>query len=176
MKSNKPLPSSYFLSVRPMYWRDLLFGYDIGYVDKPTLVLEALEKNSKGPHSELQLELAFLLPNELDRAPEIVRELASEEPSESETALKTKWLYLVLQWNFDNRNICDEPLKAVAGVYEEFGYPAEMNDFIYYMPPRDGYDPLAHSLDENRTRLMKLWEQYLVRQRKALGIELDKRN
>lgn len=45
-------------------------------------------------------------------------------------------------------------------IYTDFDYPAEIDNFIKYMPPTDGYDPL-YSHAENINRLMKNWENYL---------------
>lgn len=48
-------------------------------------------------------------------------------------------------------------------IYTDFDYPAEMDSFIKYMPPTDGYDPSLNSYTENINRLMKNWENYLQR-------------
>ncbi|HFC6348968.1 TPA: DUF2247 family protein, partial [Neisseria lactamica] len=45
--------------------------------------------------------------------------------------------------------------------YADFDYPEEIESFVRYMPPKDGYIPSAHSNEENIARLYVHWERYL---------------
>ncbi|ENW7688323.1 DUF2247 family protein, partial [Neisseria gonorrhoeae] len=43
----------------------------------------------------------------------------------------------------------------------DFDYPEEIESFVRYMPPKDGYIPSNHSYEENIARLYSHWEHYL---------------
>lgn len=40
-------------------------------------------------------------------------------------------------------------------IYEIFDYPADMECFVSYMPPDDGYIPNEHTKEENESRLLR---------------------
>ena len=52
-------------------------------------------------------------------------------------------------------------LENVAQVYSDFDYPEEMESFIYYMEPKDDYDPTAHNKDGNIDRLISNLDEFL---------------
>ncbi len=52
-------------------------------------------------------------------------------------------------------------LEEVEEVYEDFGYPEDMELFIAYMPVKDNYDPSQHSYEENNMRLIRLFDDFL---------------
>jgi hypothetical protein len=51
-------------------------------------------------------------------------------------------------------------LDKIAQVYDDFGFPKDMEDFIYYMPAKD-FNPLEHSKEECMNRLVRLFEDFL---------------
>ena len=55
----------------------------------------------------------------------------------------------------------NELLLKLEKVYADFDYPSDMNDFIYDMPPEDGYDPSAHSDKENEARLINKFNEFI---------------
>jgi hypothetical protein len=55
-------------------------------------------------------------------------------------------------------------LEKVALLYADLGYPEDMNHLIYYMPPDADYDPLKHTLEQNRARLVHLLEDFLQKE------------
>ncbi len=69
--------------------------------------------------------------------------------------------YILLSWLWINRESFEDPLDEVESIYTDFDYPAEIESFIKYIPPTDGYDPSLYSYAENINRLMKNWEIYL---------------
>lgn len=55
----------------------------------------------------------------------------------------------------------DELLLKLEKVYADFDYPSDMNEFIYYMPPTDEYDPSVHSDEENKERLINKFNEFM---------------
>ena len=55
-----------------------------------------------------------------------------------------------------------DPLAEVEKIYEDFNYPEEIESFVRYMPPKDGYDPSLYSYEENLIRLFENWKSYLI--------------
>ncbi|MFH4113778.1 DUF2247 family protein, partial [Acinetobacter baumannii] len=64
-------------------------------------------------------------------------------------------------WLWINRESFEDTLDEVESIYTDFDYPAEIESFIKYIPPTDGYDPSIHSHTENINHLMSNWEKYL---------------
>ncbi len=66
-------------------------------------------------------------------------------------------------------NIVDTELllEKIAEVYAHFNYPPDMNEFIYYMPAKN-YDPSQYSIIENRQRLLKIFSDFLNKEKKTL--------
>lgn len=58
-----------------------------------------------------------------------------------------------------------ELLEKVSEIYADVGYPAEMEEFIPYMPPTNGYDPSKYSEDENNLRLIVLLDKFLEKEK-----------
>ncbi|MEK3933815.1 DUF2247 family protein [Sporosarcina sp. FSL W7-1349] len=48
----------------------------------------------------------------------------------------------------------EELLNRVAEVYAVFDYPKDMESFINYLPPSDGFDPFLYTKEENEIRLI----------------------
>lgn len=77
------------------------------------------------------------------------------------TEIKEKWLFIILRCVFTQRKLYKNPLDIVEMIYADFDYPKEIDSFVKYMPPKDGYDPSIHSFDENISRLYANWEAYI---------------
>lgn len=45
------------------------------------------------------------------------------------------------------------PFEAIDMVYADFDYPEEVESLVSYMPSTDGYNPLAHTEEENKNNL-----------------------
>jgi len=80
---------------------------------------------------------------------------------DNDSTIRQKWLFIVLSWLWNNRASFEDPLSEVEIIYADFDYPAEIEGFVKYMPPSDGYDPSTHSQTENMNHLMENWVNYL---------------
>ena len=72
-----------------------------------------------------------------------------------------KWRYCLLKEMVRTTEDKILLLENVAQVYSDFDYPEEMENFIYYMEPKDDYDPTAHNKDENMDRLISNLVEFL---------------
>lgn len=57
-------------------------------------------------------------------------------------------------------------------VYADFDYPQDMDNFISYMPITDGYIPEEHSLEENKSHLLKNLDYYICKQAEKYKLEI----
>lgn len=87
------------------------------------------------------------------------------------------------RWNFEKRKwrfgllvkVKSEKLKTIdllhhiADIYVKFGYPNDMENLIYYLPPTDGYNPSRHTQNENYERLVRLFDDFLKKERILLS-------
>lgn len=55
-------------------------------------------------------------------------------------------------------------LEKVALLYADFDYPEDMNHLIYYIPSHTDYDPVKHTVEQNRARLVHLLEDFLQKE------------
>ena len=72
-----------------------------------------------------------------------------------------KWRYCLLKEMVRTTEDKILLLENVAQVYSDFDYPEEMESFIYYMEPKDDYDPTVHNKDENIDRLISNLVEFL---------------
>ncbi|WP_373369455.1 DUF2247 family protein [Acinetobacter seifertii] len=121
-------------------------------------------------YANAELELSFLIPSESNDISSFIYELCPNFKEDEYETISQKWLYVILSWLWLNRESFEDPLDEVESIYTDFDCPAEMDSFIKYMPPADGYNPLLYSYAENINRLMKNWESYL--QKSALKYKL----
>lgn len=90
-----------------------------------------------------------------------MNELCSDINEDKKSKIREKWLYVILSWLWNNRINFEDPLSEVENIYADFDYPVQIESFIKYIPPTDGYDPSLYSYMKNIDRLMKSWESYL---------------
>lgn len=170
----QPLPTAYVLGQVSLAWRELLWGYDHGWINWDCLTEFATRQLvSKNSNPMAEVELAGLLAIESYRARDLAEELAHNEPPMSEGAVGGKWLYLILRWIFENRERTVEPFALVEALYADFDYPHEIARFVRYMPPEDGYEPRKHSQAENEGHMLEQWRDYLIEAEKKFGFDQD---
>lgn len=58
----------------------------------------------------------------------------------------------------------EELLRKVSEAYADFNYPEDMDYFINYLTPLDGYNPSKHTKNENITRLINLFYEFLIKE------------
>ena len=148
-------------------WREVLFGLENELLAPRAVVAVAVDRLAAEPAPLPALvELAGRGAWEWSR--DLVEQLAATEPERAPGSVRAKWLYLVLSWVFEHRQMFSDPLQTVEEVYADFDYPEEMAPFVRYMP---GTAPDSGSKEANESRLYERWKSYLGEMGKAYGNE-----
>jgi hypothetical protein len=166
----QPLPADFVLGRVSLAWREASWGYDRQWIDWSCLAALAMRYVASEQTSRPEeIELAGMTKNTSVGAGVLAQKLAKDEPDLPEESIRGKWLYVILSWLYANRGRFADPFALVEQIYSDFGYPTELEGFIPYMPPADGYDPRQHSEAENRARLLDLWQEYLASAARQFG-------
>lgn len=156
-----PIPFDFIDKNFHLSWCDVKWGYENNLIISDVPIKKAERNILTGDYANPELELSFVIPSESNYINPFLNELCSESERKDDLKIKMKWLFIVLSWLWENRNSFDDPLAEVEIIYADFDYPSEVEGFIKYMPPSDGYDPSMHSQIENINHLMSRWEHYL---------------
>lgn len=111
--------------------------------------------------SEHEFKLAGLDPTDEQAIQLLLEKLASQETELTPNSAE-RWIFAVLLYRFETAVNLEEFLQSVEEIYCDFDHPAEMYEFVPWLPPLDGYDPTAHSLDENERRIVQRAYEYLA--------------
>ncbi|WNN74777.1 DUF2247 family protein [Lysinibacillus capsici] len=75
---------------------------------------------------------------------------------------KRKWRFVILAYlKMKHQNDFEGLLNKVAEVYADFNYPEDMDSFINYLESKDGFNPSQYSKEENVTRLINLFNDFM---------------
>ena len=139
-------------------WKDILWGYEnkyLGWAD----VVAYTRKMTLSDHDERVFKLSLINKSNILELKPVLEDLASEMSGYS----PKNWLYVLLSDVFHRKEEFEDPLGEVEKIYTDFDYPEEIESFVRYMPPKDGYIPSAHTYEENIVRLYLNWAKYLGR-------------
>ncbi|MDO7363557.1 DUF2247 family protein [Acinetobacter geminorum] len=156
-----PIPADFIDKRVNLSWCDIKWGYENNLLTSEIPIKKAENIVSTGNYTKAELELSFLIPTESNDITPFINELCPNFKEDEYENISQKWLYIILSWLWINRENFEDSLDEVESIYTDFDYPTEMDSFIKYMPPVDGYDPSLYSYAENINRLMKNWESYL---------------
>lgn len=159
-----PIPFEFIEGNVKLSWCDIKWAYEHNLIKAYVPIKEAEKKVLAGNYSDAELNLSFLSPEQQEDIMSCLNVICSKVEGVDESKIKRKWLFITLGWLWDNRGSFSEPLGEVENIYSDFGYPVEMESFIKYIPPSDGYDPSIHTYEENIERLMGNWEFYLKKE------------
>jgi hypothetical protein len=172
----KPIPIKSVTDLPSLAWSDIAFGYSKQFLGWRTVVEIAAKKVEEGRTGPEILELASIDKSETWRVGKLLQRLAAEEHPESASSVCGKWLFILLQWLYENRQRFSDPLQEVEEVYADFGYPEAIAGFVRFLPPSDGYNPEVHTREENLQRLYRHWAEYLERSVRHFSKENLRRN
>ncbi|MBS3047339.1 DUF2247 family protein [Enterobacter mori] len=159
-----PISLEFIEDKAKLSWCDIKWAYEHNLITASIPVRKAEKKVLAGNYSDAELNLSFLSPKQPENIMSCLNIICSEEGGGDWLKIKRKWLFITLSWLWNNRESFSEPLGEVESVYSDFDYPVEMESFIKYFPPSDGYDPSIHTYEENIERLMRNWEFYLKKE------------
>ena len=83
--------------------------------------------------------------------------LAAQETTTSQE-VRSKWLYILLAWLYENKDMFEDPLAIVEEIYVEFDYPEEIAHLIRYMPIEEAD---LGSKEANLGRLVTRWGEFV---------------
>ncbi|MEN4922750.1 DUF2247 family protein [Achromobacter spanius] len=154
-----PIPLIY--SCVDLCWRDIVWGYERKLVDLKFIVYVAEFHVSNGSDNPLEVEIICLDEFDVEEIEKKLNSLADQEGPTHALDSQKKWLFIALKWLFDNKDNVSDPLGLVELIYEDFDFPEELENFVRYMPPQDGYRPEEHSQQQNMERIFYNWHSYL---------------
>ncbi|MFV3415260.1 DUF2247 family protein [Pseudomonas nitroreducens] len=164
------VPFSYLYSLKFILWRDVLWALECGLISDEFVVGLANHHLELGDYHDLELDLALM--NDSFDIRGCLNKLANVSgrgyPASDS---KSKWLFIALKWLFEKKSEIEDPLGKVELIYEDFDFPVEIESFVRYMPPSDGYQPQQHTLKENQNRLYENWAAYIEK----TEVSLDER-
>lgn len=139
-------------------WSQILCGLDKGLISAKEITIYALnivEEDTKAI-PEIIL-LAGITKEELFKVRELVEKLAEFENIQNKGNAEDTWLYIVLLWLYEHRNVIEDPLGKVEIVYADFNYPASISSFVRYMPSEESnqYSKTGESY------LYEQWKKFL---------------
>ena len=141
-------------------WDDLLWAYGRHMLTWKDLVTVAEKRVDDGIANDLEFQMAGVNKENIWKIRDLEPQMTSGD-SHAEIDSEKKWLRLALKWSYENRELSHDPLGDVEKIYADFDYPPEIESFVRYMPPSDGYDPTRHSMAENHARLLENWRMFV---------------
>lgn len=146
-------------------WNDILYAIERKILPSKAAIEHAMDEiSTKEKFPEVLIDLASL--NNGEWIHPYLNELASMEPEQDVQFMSDKWMYLTLSWLFYNKDKYLDPFEIVEQIYADFGYSELISNFIPYMPSDD---PDLGSVELNKARLYKKWENYLDSQEKRFS-------
>ncbi|UOO81473.1 DUF2247 family protein [Uruburuella testudinis] len=142
-------------------WSDILWGYEhnyLGWIDVIDISKYFLATQ------ETQKDFLILELSQIDKSSIYKIKPILESLVETKNTYDTdKWLFMILQNLFINRNEVLDPLGVVENIYADFDYPEEIESFVRYMPRSYECKPSQLTNDEITLQIYKNWERYLIK-------------
>ncbi|WZY01535.1 DUF2247 family protein [Bacillus sp. FSL W7-1360] len=157
-------------------WKTLYVGLKLDLITASDITNYAAEFLSKHPEDTNQniIQLAWGEEN-LDY--ESLLEIIMQESSLNDLILNTdlrqfekrKWRFGVLSClKIKHQDDSEELLNKIAEVYADFNYPEDMDNFINYLVPEDGFNPAQCSKEKSVARLINLFNDFLQKEQQFL--------
>lgn len=157
-------------------WKTLYVGFKLGLISNSDITKCAIEFLASHPDSNNQniIHLAWG-DNDFDYE-ELLMDLLKESNVNDLSPDSDVWQFEKRKWRFGilsnlkntYRDDFEEMLNKIAEVYADLDYPEDMEDFINYLTPKDGYNPSLYSREENVARLVSLFIDFLDKEKQYL--------
>lgn len=160
------IPFSYATNLVNINWNDILYAMENDYFDKASAVEYAVLLLVNGSSDERIIDLAGLNVHEITKEEilqKFVVKFAYRESSENKKEAKEKIMYILLNLLYENRGIFEDPLKAVEIVYDDFGFPKIIANFVRYMP-------IEKNESGSETQMYEQWKNYLNNQKNRFAM------
>jgi hypothetical protein len=156
-------------------WITLLVGRNLGLIEplEVTRYVEEYITDHPNETDPLIMELAWNAERRVidENLEKLIITIYGQRVNEDSVQWKTeerKWRYCILKKLRTDIQNHEQLLEKVAEVYSDMGYPNDMESFIYYMPPNDGYDPTKYTRDQNHQRLIQMFDVFLEKEKGEL--------
>lgn len=156
-------------------WKTMYVGYKLHIIKEAEVTQYAVEFLATHPNCE-NASIIELTWGDRDMDYErvlkdIVQELYGEEPIESSSLWeneKRKWRFSILHaLDTEYKHSPQTLLHKIAEVYADFGYPEEMERFIYYMPSKENTELLS-SEEDHIVGLICFFHKFLQKEQRDL--------
>lgn len=158
------IPYEYATNLVRLNWNDILFLIDNKYMHSQSAVEHAvMEISVNENYPKPVLELACLLSNESHIALiyQCLNDLVINIAENVKIQTKEKIMYILLSWIYEHRNDYANALRVVEIIYDDFGFPKIISDFVRYMPSDL---PDLDSEELHLERIYNNWRSYLEKQ------------
>ena len=158
-----PVPYSFVRERVRLNWSEVQLGLLRGYleprgsIDLAVEMAGLLDKPSESISALAGISIRD--PTFCQQALDIVNQLAERERETDKENREAVWLYLLLAWLYEQRDLDSDPLQLVEIVYADFDYPEEMAHFVGYMPM---VGPDLGSVEANTQRAFSRWKQFVI--------------
>lgn len=124
------------------------------------------------PISPKELELAWHFDNSLDVL-ELIDEILGVQKNMDECMEKAteKIRIAIIILLRDTEKDIAKLLEQINVVYSQFAYPADMEEFVSYMPAATDYIPSQHTLEDNRNYLLSKLDCFIDKQMEKYQLE-----
>ena len=147
-------------------WKELLYGFEHGFIDEKGVSEFACEALTKKSQQEA-IELASLLPQENYLASNLLQSLADKDLS-PETDTTKPWIFLLLSFLLEHQANYEDPLEIVEELYADFDYPEEIIPLVRYMPPPEGVEGSEERLFENWKIALSAYKASFEKQNRSI--------
>lgn len=144
-------------------WSDVYYGVDKNLLDLNCVseyAVRCLETETNDSQEIIDLawesgDRLYLLETMAD----IIHRESQLEAHQFQSVIK--WQYCIIKNLKDVQKNFIELSNSLDEIYADFDYPEDMEEFVSYMPIKDGYKPKEHSKEENIQRKINKIDEFL---------------
>jgi len=151
-----------------MTWADVIWGLNHNMINTEVAIALAVEEVLAGTEEQAVVLLASLLNRESYKAYEIITRLANQGTTDDQRS-RLKWIYLRLQWLYDNREFVSDPIRDLDSLAIEFGEASEILDLVTVSSVND-------VTKQSLNKVYRRWASTLLELRQFLGSDEESRN
>jgi len=165
-------PYEYATNAVNLNWYDILFGINHKYFDHRSAIEHARIELENDIYPQAVLDLACICSDDAVFPHAIhpyIDELANVVSEKEQGEAKDKVMYILLKWVYEHgagldNPYCNDILDVAENIWHDFNFPKSIVNFAAWLRyPSD--EPDLGSVEKNKARLLKHWEQFLDNQR-----------
>jgi len=143
-------------------WSDIYYGIKNNLLELMCVSEYAIKYIEKtGDDCQKIIDLAWQNDDKSDLLKDMAQIIKKENESDDCQSI-IKWQYCIVKELRDRQMKIEDLSDCLDEAYANFEYPEEMEEFISYMPIKDGYNPSIHTKEENIERILKKVDEFLT--------------